>query len=271
MLGAILRTVVIPTCDVGTAFAVMTFAQAQIDQPDIVVLTDLTGAPLAEQPAIQLGGAQVELLAGGCVAETKTPPVTHQAFAVRVTPMTTSQAPFNQLVALCDTGACAARWTGFGAVGFSGGPTPRLISSELDITGNVIVESEIVQGETADKLLLVERGRTPAAAQARAIATADIDRDGREDLAWSAFLVNDAAMTENRIQLAVDRGGLPFPGRLSGLSPGLLGAQATILFADLDDNGVPDLVSYSDAEAAVYPFGIEVQIGPPPGEETTCN
>jgi hypothetical protein len=271
MLGAIRRTVIVPTCDVGTGFAVMTFAPAQIDQPDILVFTDLDGDPLADQPPVQVGGAQIELLAGGCVAETKTPPVTHQAFAARFTPMTTNNSPFNQVVALCDDGPCTARWTGAGAVGFSGGATPRLISSELDITGNVIVESEIVQGGEPGKILLVERGRTPSSAQARSIASADVDGDGREDLAWSQFLVGETGLTENRIQLAVDRGGLPFPGRLAGISPALPGSQATILFADLDDDGVPDLVSFSDAEAAVYPFGVEVQHGEPRGEETTCN
>lgn len=269
--GPIQRVVVVPACNPGDeGFVITTFPQT--GKPDFPVVTDLHGNPRIPQPDIPDPGveiAAVDVLAGGCVSEATTPPVTHQAFALRFTPTATTASPFNTLIASCDGVPCSARWSGFGAVGFSTGATPRLVSSDLDITGNVIVESEIVPADPG-KLLLVERDRTAAAAQARSIATADIDGDARVDLAWSQFLLDDTGSTENRVQLAVDRDGLPFPGRLAGISPGLPGDQALVLFADVDANGVPDLVSYSDTSAAVYRFGVEVPHGTPTEPETTC-
>lgn len=268
-VGAVRRVVVVPACNPGdTGFAITSFSLA--GKPDFPVYTDLHGIPLPMQPPFDVDSSvSVDLLAGGCVSEATTPPAIHQAFALRVTPMSGTMTPFNQLIAACDDQPCTARWSGLGAVGFSTGATPRLLSSDLDITGNVIVESEIVPTDPGE-LLLVERGRTAAAAQARSIVSGDIDGDSRVDLAWSQFLLDEVGATENRIQLAVDRAGLPFPGRLAGISPSLPGDQALILFADLDANGVPDLVSYSDTEAAVYRFGVEVPHGTPADPETTC-
>jgi hypothetical protein len=233
-----------------------------------VVFTDLRGVLAPVEPVTIAGGGRIDLLSAGCVAEATTAATLHQAFAMRITP--TDQLGFNQLVAQCDGEPCRARWQGFGAVGFSGGATPRLISSELDITGNVIVESEIVPIGDGD-LLLIEKGRTATASQARAIDTGDLDLDGREDLAWSQFLPDvTGTVSDNRIQIAVGREGLPFPGRLTGVSPGVPGAQAELLIARVDDDELPDLVTFSDEEAAVYRSGVEVPHGNPPGEETLC-
>jgi hypothetical protein len=266
-LVSVRSVVVVPSCAASPGFAVLSFSRG-VTEPDIVVFTDLHGNPIASQPTLEMS-AQLDLRVAGRVAEATAEATQHQAVAARVTPLGSGESPYNLLIALCGGEPCFAEWPGFGAVGFSGGDVPRLISSEVDITGNVVVESEIVV-VGGGNVLLVERARTPTPAPARAIATADVDLDDTEDLAWSQFLIDDVGDPQNRIQVAVGRTGLPFPGRLTGLSPNLPGALAQVLFARLDDDATPDLVTYSDQEAAVYRAGVQVPHGNPPGAETTC-
>jgi hypothetical protein len=265
-LDEIRRAVVVPGCGAGAGFIAISFATGDAT-PDAIVFTDLAGALLPIEAPV-LGAARFELLAGGCVAEATTAGTQHQAFAVRVTPFDPELAPFNTLVALCDGAPCTARWPGFAAVGFSVGPRPRLLSSEVDITGNVVVESEIIVGGA--ELGLIERGRTPTTAAARSITSADVDGDGAEDLAWSQFLIGEAS-TVNRVQLAIGRTDLPFPGRLTGLSPELDGSQAVLLFARMDGDAAPDLLTFTDEQVALYRSGVSVPPLPAAGLETTCD
>jgi hypothetical protein len=265
--ASIRRIVIVPSCGGAPGFAVLSFATA-IDERDELVFTDLRGAPLPVQPT-SFGNVSIDLLAGGCVAEATSDGVPHQGVVARLAPIAGGGNTFNHLVAVCDGEPCTARWPGFGAVGFSSGARPRLLSSEVDITGNVVVESEIFVAGDGD-LALMEVARTPTTAPARAIASADVDGDGTEDLAWSQFLTDDTGATANRIQLAVGREGLPFPGRLTGLSPALPGSQALVLFARLDGDASPDLVTFSDEQASVYRSGVEVPHEAPAGDETHC-
>jgi hypothetical protein len=276
-LTEVAQVVHVPGCGVGDGFVAINFSidgnggmNAGVGAtPYVVVFTDLRGNQLPVSPLAAMADViRIDLLAGGCVAEATTEATVHQAFAARITTGDPVPSVSNLLIADCAGQPCTARWQGFGAVGFSRGAAPRLISSELDISGNVIVESEVVIGQNG--LLLIEKARTQTAAAARAITTGDIDLDGNEDLAWSQFLADDAGITANRVQIAVGRDGLPFAGRLTGISPVLTGAQAAILMAKIDDDDVPDLVTYSGEEAAVYRSGVTIEAGDAPGEETLC-
>ena len=77
----------------------------------------------------------------------------------------------------------------------------------------------------------------------------------------------------NRIQLALDasKRGLPFPGRLTGLSPPKRSnARAQLLLADLDHDGHDDVLTFSDVDASLYRTGVTVEPMDPTGAETLC-
>ena len=265
-LVEVTRIVATPACGGTPGLAVIA---ADIGANDRFIVTSLAGEPtgaFVDEPALNA----VTLVAGGCVTDSTSDGASHPAFATR---LGAALLNVNQVRVLCpDTVLCKAQWVGAGAVGFSDGARPRLLSSEIDLSGNVIVESEIAIAQ--GQLFLVERGRTPTVGAAQSLASGDLDADGHVDLVWTmAFDAPLPTQFSNRIQIALDTTDrdLPFPGRLTGLSPERRSdARAQVLVADLDHDGHDDVLAFSDVDATLYRAGVSVEPMTPIGTETLC-
>lgn len=133
----------------------------------------------------------------------------------------------------------------------SAGKEARLLTTEIDPTGFSVVESVLNRVRNAYRLF--ERRRSPALAPPQHYVSGRFDLDGESDLAWD--LPEDNANLDGgrlrRVQLllAARPGRPPLSGRL------VLGANADLLAADLDSDGIDDLIGYDSESVAIQRLG----------------
>lgn len=123
----------------------------------------------------------------------------------------------------------------------------RVLTTEIDATGFVVVESVLARPGLAYRL--VERRRSAAVSPPLHYVSGSFDADGEVDLAWDV-----------RDELGTALGGVQVllgarPGRpsLSGRIP--LDATSDLLAADLDGDGLAELIGYSGTTVSVQRMG----------------
>jgi hypothetical protein len=127
------------------------------------------------------------------------------------------------------------------------GKEQRLLTTEGDPTGLVVVES--VLNKPANTYRLFERRRSPAVAAARHYISGNFDLDDEADLAWD--VLDDAEAQTRVIQMLL----AARPGRpaLVGRLP--LADTADLLTADLDGDGISELIGYSGNSVSIQRLG----------------
>lgn len=135
--------------------------------------------------------------------------------------------------------------TGFAPPGKES-PEARLLTTELDATGFVVVESVLAKPGVAYRLF--ERRRSAAVAPPAHYVSGQLDADGEADLAWD---LEDTTSGTRGVQLLL--GARPGRPTLSGRLP--LTDTADLLAADLDGDGVAEIIGYSNNSVSVLRLG----------------
>jgi hypothetical protein len=127
------------------------------------------------------------------------------------------------------------------------GKEARLLTTEGDPTGLVVVESVLNKPLTTYRLF--ERRRSPAVAAPRHYVAGHFDLDDDADIAWD--VIDDAETQTRAIQmlLAARPGRPPLVGRLPLLD------TADLLTADLDGDGISELIGYSGTSISLQRLG----------------
>jgi hypothetical protein len=202
------------------------------------------------------------LLGGGCVQVIGDTP--RQAIVAA-----NGSQSVNVAAVTCPTGWCAARWNSLGGIGFVADPMtgePHLIGSELDVTGIALVEWVVFAD--GDRYQLVERRRQSVAAPPPAVLSGMFDDDANPDLVWLLNIPAPEMRVGIRLQIALDTGDLEGGARLMGFSPIKLNdLVSSVVAADLDDDGIDDVITYNQIDAIAYPMGVTVTPSPPTGED----
>lgn len=135
-----------------------------------------------------------------------------------------------------------------GGTGFStSGREARLLTTEVDPNGFIVVES--VLNRPANTYRLFERRRSAAVAPPRHYVSGAFDLDDGADVVWDVF--DDPDTTNSAVQILL----AARPGRpaLSGRLP--LTATTDLLTADLDADGISEIIGYGVNTLAVQRMG----------------
>lgn len=129
------------------------------------------------------------------------------------------------------------------------GKEARLLTTEGDPTGLVVVES--VLNKPNNSYRLFERRRSPAVASARHYVSGSFDLDDAADLAWDVAADEGDGASTRVIQILLG----PRQGRpaLVGRLP--LADTADLLTADLDGDGVSELIGYGLNTVSIQRLG----------------
>ncbi len=135
-----------------------------------------------------------------------------------------------------------------GGTGFSiSGSEARLLTTEIDPIGFIVVES--VLNRPTNTYRLFERRRSAAVAPPRHYVSGAFDLDDGADVVWDVF--DDPETPNSAVQLLL----AARPGRpaLSGRLP--LAATTDLLTADLDGDGISEIIGYGVNTLAVQRLG----------------
>ncbi|MEZ4362136.1 MAG: hypothetical protein R3B48_18250 [Kofleriaceae bacterium] len=127
------------------------------------------------------------------------------------------------------------------------GREARLLTTEIDPTGFVVVES--VLSKPGDAYRLFERQRSPAVSPPRHYVSGVFDLDGDVDLAWDVVDSLDSQVRYVQVLLA-ERAGRP---TLSGRLP--MTETADLIAADLDGDEVAEIIGYSNNAISIQRLG----------------
>lgn len=127
------------------------------------------------------------------------------------------------------------------------GKEARLLTTEGDPTGLVVVES--VLNKPNNTYRLFERRRSPAVAAARHYVSGAFDLDDADDIAWDVVDDIDAQTRAIQILLAARAGRPALVGRLP------LADTADLLTADLDGDGISELIGYTASSVSIQRLG----------------
>jgi hypothetical protein len=132
--------------------------------------------------------------------------------------------------------------------GFStSGNEARLLTTEVDPNGFIVVES--VMNRPATSYRLFERRRSPAVAPPRHYVSGSFDLDDAADVAWDVF--DDPETQSRAIQIIL--GARPGRPALLGRLP--LTDAADLLTADLDGDGMSEIIGYGPNALSIQRFG----------------
>ncbi|MEZ4365874.1 MAG: hypothetical protein R2939_06255 [Kofleriaceae bacterium] len=251
----------VPACGAQPAYVAVEFrtpVPGDDDQVSFGIFTP-TGAPSSLLPLPLRPTEPSVLLGGGCV----TGPGGELRQAV-VTSVDTALGPSLEAHVSCPRGVCAASWSGSSIAAFTPGPAPRLVGAILAIDGVALVEWTVADAD--DEVVLVEQARVASILAPRELVAAQVDLDDRADLV-SMVDVGIAA----RVQIALGQTVGADDERLLGLGPALprqVSREAYhLLAADLDADGVDDLVAYNRDAVVVMP---SVEVPSTPIDEIPC-
>lgn len=133
--------------------------------------------------------------------------------------------------------------------GFStSGKEARLLTTELDPTGFIVVES--VLNKPLAVYRLFERRRSPAVSPPRHYVSGRFDLDDEADVAWD--VIDDIDNQTRAIQLLL----AARPGRPTLLGRLKLADTSDLLTADLDGDGLSELVGYTANSVSVQRLGV---------------
>lgn len=146
----------------------------------------------------------------------------------------------------------SARFTGSGFVTIQtqAGTEKRFAGTRLQASGTVVFEAVLApQGST---FMLVERTEVDAAAPPDKIIAGKLDRDADTDLMWDMGV--GAHRRVFQVSLAEQVGGEPLTAMTSG--PGGISATTAnptdFVIADLDGQGVDEMVIFTESSVAIY-------------------
>lgn len=193
-----------------------------------------------------------ELNSAGCVTDLETGGQAQAA--ITVNSANTVPAVARSSLYLLGGGAAAvidrARERRQAGSGFTiSGKEARLLTTEFDPTGAIVVES--VLNKPLNTYRLFERRRSPAVAPPRHYVSGNFDLDDEADVAWDVIddLTDLAAPRAIQMLLAARPGRPALIGRMA------LPDTADLLTADLDGDGISELVGYSTSSISVQRFG----------------
>ena len=125
------------------------------------------------------------------------------------------------------------------------GSEARLLTTEIDPTGYIVVESVLNRPLLTYRLF--ERRRSPAVAAPRHYVSGQFDLDGEADIAWD--VADDPDNRAVQMLLAAR------PGRPALLGRMPLGDTADLLTADLDGDSISELIGYSASSVSIQRLG----------------
>lgn len=132
--------------------------------------------------------------------------------------------------------------------GFStSGREARILTTEVDPNGFIVVES--VLNRPAENYRLFERRRSPAVAPPRHYVSGAFDLDDGTDVVWDVFDDPNSDNSAVQILLAARPGRPALSGRL------ILTATTDLLTADLDGDGISEIIGYGLNTLAVQRMG----------------
>lgn len=250
--GTISDVLAFPACGASPAglfAAVDTGAGANVE----LIATFLPGGEKRTFTAPPLGA--ITLGSAGCVTDLENSG--QPQAAVTLTAGNVAVAVARSLLYLLSSGPAPAlersrerRQIGSGFT--TAGKEARLLTTEFDPTGVIVVESVLNKPLTAYRLF--ERRRSPAVAPPRHYVSGNFDLDDEADIAWD--VIDDLGDTQNRaIQMLL----AARPGRPTLIGRMPLGDTADLLTADLDGDGTSELIgttgSLTTSSVSVQRFG----------------